>query len=105
MKKRGKSVLRRSSSYMGNVKCITLCALILQCSLAKGSVKNCPQTQCVSCPFPGQQQAEEAAFPGLVLPQEQPRAEEAARARGALTSQLHLSPVCRDATSAAELCL
>lgn len=38
-----KSDLRRSSSYVGNVKSVTLCAIIFQCSLAKGRVKNCPQ--------------------------------------------------------------
>lgn len=43
-KEKKKSVLRRSSSYTGNVKSITLCALIFQYSLAKGRVKICVQT-------------------------------------------------------------
>lgn len=52
----GKSVLRRSSSYVGNVKCITFCALIFQCSLAKARGKNSLKPSVAT--VPGHQQAE-----------------------------------------------
>lgn len=100
-KKKKKSVLRRSSSYVGNVKCITLCALIFQCSL-KEEVKIVLKLSVATLLSQDISRLSRLYSLGWCCPKHRQQQENPVRA---FTSQLHLCPVCRDATSKAEVCL